>query len=319
MVHILIERSISRATMKKKVQELVNDLVTEYPITSGIHLLRDKKKKKKRIIKLDKTDNYLGYYNIRRIPSDKELMKLFSMQKNPDRSIRIDNLDFVVRLQICWQTALIYYLPSILKGYKEKEYPEIMDAVHRSSVEIIKLKHRIIEENDISRLILNHEKPFGIYQSYIFGLKHDNIDKVWKYLCSTKNSSMDAYKELQKIKKNLKRLVKNPGNDAVILNEILRYTMILTLNTDRCGNVLFIDVDKTLKKTDLADGIIKMENAISKNWKKRNENPIYDIFMMSNEMVDKKIPDYKRKLLFMMTDFMIWDKSIHSIITRNFM
>ena len=140
-------------------------------------------------------------------------------------------------------------------------------------------------------------------------------------MISDMNSSRgdDVYGELNKIKNHIKELMRTSGNDGVILNELFRYIAIFTLNTTKNSEQLFLDNMSKLSKNDVKKGISNLTKFLNKNWKSRKVNPLYNIFMISNEMIATNVPNYKEKLLFAMIDFFIWDKEIHNMIQYNLM
>ena len=201
---------------------------------------------------------------------------------------------------------VVDYLPDILKTVKEKKYKKVNYIIEGSILEIINYK---------MVLYSIEAREFGLTPD-IFKCSHENINKVWKMISSRGD---DVYGELNKIKNHIKELMRTSGNDGVILNELFRYIAIFTLNTTKNSEQLFLDNMSKLSKNDVKKGISNLTKFLNKNWKSRKVNPLYNIFMISNEMIATNVPNYKEKLLFAMVDFFIWDKEIHNMIQYNLM
>ena len=272
--------------MKRQIKYCEAELLSVYPVVSGIYEFKDVKKRKKRIVRSPK----VGFgYEIKKLPSKGRLLKMFSKEPVTNRMISIDNIDFAKRFQVIWASMVVDCLPDILKTVKEKKYKKVNYIIEGSILEIINYK---------MVLYSIEAREFGLIPD-IFKCSHENINKVWKMI-SDMNSSRgdDVYGEL---------------------NELFRYIAIFTLNTTKNSEQLFLDNMSKLSKNDVKKGISNLTKFLNKNWKSRKVNPLYNIFMISNEMIATNVPNYKEKLLFAMVDFFIWDKEIHNMIQYNLM
>lgn len=293
--------------MKRQIKYCEAELLSVYPVVSGIYEFKDVKKRKKRIVRSPKG----GFgYEIKKLPSKGRLLKMFSKEPVTDRMISIDNIDFVKRFQVVWTSMVVDCLPDILKTVKEKKYKKVNHIIEGSILEIINYK-MVLYSIEASK--------FGLTPD-IFKCSHENINKVWKMI-SDMNSSRrdDVYGELNKIKNHIKELMRTSGNDGIILNELFRYIAIFMLNTTKNSEQLFLDNMSKLSKNDVKKGISNLTKFLNKNWKSGKVNLLYNIFMISNEMIATNVPNYKEKLLFAMVDFFIWDKEIHNMIQYNLM